>query len=89
MSIECLNALSENCKTIYNCARELDYLAGSFSDTGNMDMAKLLHSISQDLEAAQKAITQAYATDIHENLIRAEKSSANMVKAALVMATSK
>lgn len=83
MSVKCLDALHKNCRSIYDCARELDHLAGSFSDTGNRDMARLLNSISQSLETAQDAITAAYADDIHENMIRAEESSANMVKAAL------
>ena len=83
MSVKCLDALHENCRSIYDCSRELSHLAGSFSDTGNRDMAKLLHSISQSLETAQDAITAAYADDIHENMIRAEESSKNMVKAAL------
>ena len=83
MSVKCLDTLHTNCRAIYDCARELDHLAGSFSDTGNRDMAKLLISISQSLETAQDAITAAYADDIHENMIRAEKSSQNLVKAAL------
>ncbi len=87
MTVKCLDALYENCRTINDCSRELSALAGSFSHTGNVQMAKDLHSISLDLEAAQKAITQAYADEIHENMVRAEESSTNLVKTALLSLT--
>ncbi len=87
MTVKCLDALHENCKVINNCSRELGTLAGSFSHTGNIPIAEVLDAISLDLEAAQKAITQAYATEIHENMVRAEESSTNLVKAALFSLT--
>ncbi len=85
MSVKCLDALYANTEIINNCSRELNDLSSSFNHTGNSQMAQVLSSIGWDLERAQKAITQAYATEIHENMVQAEQSSANLVKTALLL----
>lgn len=83
MSIKCLDALYNNTQVIQNCARELEELSKSFPHVGNNKVAAELYSISLDLMAAQKEITQAYALELSENLKATERATSRTVQIAL------
>jgi len=78
-----LDTLHNETKFLQQSSRHLDILANAFEITGNRKMADALCLISTDIDRSIKVLTEAYAGKVHEDMVRAEESTANLVKTAL------
>lgn len=80
-----LDTLHNETRFVQQCVQELDHIARAFEVVGNAKMARVLRTISTDLERSQKNLTDAYHGKVHDDMVKAEQSTTNMVNAALAV----
>ena len=74
---------SNNRSLMMEISAELGSLAVSFARTGNSEIAITLNAIAVDIETSSKRMSDAVSDDLHEQYIRSQEASGNMLTAVL------